>query len=432
MHPLRLNSISVDTKPPSVPKMNYTSKEFNQDLFALVKNEVFLAHCIAQISRKPTELLPTAAIGFDKKNNRFTMWYNPGFMGELSTKHRRGVILHELFHFINHHITTRMPDPKYMKIWNYATDLAINDHIKHLLPEFCLVPGQGPFSDTEKWRHNQTADFYFEIFKERQDEMESLVEEMMEQAKAQEGESGDPGNSFFDNHDEWLTDPADADMSNSSHEIAKQKAKQIMQKAANEASKTSDGWGTISAAMRQKIVRSLQPQISWRSVLRSFVQTSQKASKRNSVMRVNRRKPYVRPGQRQSYVANIAVAVDMSGSVEDELLSKFFAEIDGLAKHVTFTVLPFDTKVIEEHCHVHEKGSRSNYERVFCGGTDFQCVTDYVNEHKQYDALIVLTDLGAPQPGPCRVKRMWLADEQNAASPYFNPKTLNERLLVVK
>jgi len=412
--------------------MHYTSKEFSHDLFALVKDEVFLAHCISHISRKPTDQIPTAAIGFDKDNNRFTMWYNPGFMGDLSAKHRRGVILHELFHFINQHVTTRMPDSKYMKIWNYATDLAINDHIKHLLPEFCLVPGRGPFSDTEKWPHNQTADFYFEIFKEKQDEMEELIEEMMEQAKGQEGEPGDPGNSFFDNHDEWLTDPDSAYASSPAHEVAKQKAKQIIQKAANEAAKVPAGWGMVSADMRQKIIRALQPQISWKSVLRSFVQTSQKASKRNSVMRINRRKPYIRPGKRQNYVANIAVAVDMSGSVGDELLSKFFAEIDGLAKHATFTVLPFDTKVLEEHCHVHEKGSRGNYERVFCGGTDFQCVTDYANEHKEYDALIVLTDLCAPQPGSCRVKRMWLADEQNATAAHFDPRTINERLLIVK
>jgi len=418
--------------------MAYTRKDFNQDIFNLVSGKTFLAHCIMQINRQPTDQIPTAAIGFDKNNNRYTMWYNPQFMSELTGQHRRGVILHELFHFINHHITTRMPDPKYMKIWNYATDLAINDHIKDQLPEFCLVPGRGPFADLSKFPHNQTADFYFEVLKEQQDQFEEALKDFMQEAEnskgGEDGEGGGSGNSFFDDHGEWLTDP-DADQSGTeAQEIAKQKAKQILQKAANEANKkgSSEAWGHVSAEMREKIMASLKPQINWKSVLRQFIQASQKANKRNSVMRINRRKPYVRPGKRQKYVANICVAVDMSGSVDDDLLCKFFAEIDGLAKHATFTVAPFDTKVLEEHTYVQEKGRRGPKERVYCGGTCFQAPTDYVNEHKEFDALIVLTDLEAATPGPSRVRRLWLTNEQHAGSAYFNPATLNERLLVVK
>ena len=411
--------------------MEYTRKEFNKDLFATVKNEVFLAHCVAQIARTPTSAMPTAAIGYHKEKNKFTMWYNPEFMGGLSAKHRRGVILHELFHFINQHITTRMPEPKYMKIWNYATDLAINDHISHLLPEFCLVPGRGPFSDLEKFPHNKTADFYFEILKEQQDELEEKIQEMMEEAESQASEAGEgaSGNSFFDNHDEWLSDPSEA--GGASQEIAEQKARQILQKATNEATKASS-WGSVSAEMRKRIIEALTPQINWKSVLRQFIQSSQKANKRNSVMKINRRKPYMRPGKRQNYIANIAVAVDMSGSVDEKLLASFFAELDGLAKYATFTVAPFDTKVLDEHVYVHEKGKKGPKERVYCGGTDFQCVTQYVNDRKQYDALIILTDLCAPAPGPCRVKRMWLTNEANAERPAFDPRAVNERLLVVK
>ena len=421
--------------------MAYTRRDFDQDIYNLVSGKTFLAHCIAQINRQATESLPTAAIGFDKERNKFTMWYNPQFMSELSSKHRRGVILHELFHFINHHITTRMPERKYMKIWNYATDLAINDHIKDQLPEFCLVPGRGPFADLSKFPHNQTADFYFDILKEEQDELEEQLKQFMQEAEdAQDGQSGEggSGNSFFDDHGEWLTDP-DGDGNegtgnNGSHEIAKQKAKQILQKAVNEANKkgTSEAWGHVSAEMREKIMASLKPQINWKSVLRQFVQASQRANKRNSVMRINRRKPYMRPGKRQNYVANILVAVDMSGSVSDDLLCKFFAEIDGLAKHATFTVAPFDTQVLQEHVYTQEKGRRGPKERVYCGGTCFQAPTSYVNEHKEYDALIVLTDLLAPAPGPSRVRRMWLTNEEHAKNIYFDPATLNERLLVVK
>ena len=69
---------------------------------------------------------------------------------------------------------------------------------------------------------------------------------------------------------------------------------------------------------------------------------------------------------------------------------------------------------------------------MYCGGTDFRAPTEYVNERKEFDALIVLTDLCAPAPGSCRVKRMWLTNEANAERPAFDPKSVNERLLVVK
>ena len=57
----------------------------------------------------------------------------------------------------------------------------------------------------------------------------------------------------------------------------------------------------------------------------------------------------------------------MSGSVSDELLIKFFAEIDGLAKYASFTVLPFDTEVLDKHVYVHEKGKKCEKVRVLCG-----------------------------------------------------------------
>ena len=71
---------------------------------------------------------------------------------------------------------------------------------------------------------------------------------MMEEAESQasEGGEGASGNSFFDNHDEWLSDPSEA--AGGSQEIAEQKAKQILQKATNEATKAAS-WGMVSAEM---------------------------------------------------------------------------------------------------------------------------------------------------------------------------------------
>jgi len=401
------------------------------DLYALLADEPFLARCMLSIERRAEDKIPTAAIGFDQVNSRFAMYYNPEFMEKLSVKHRRGVILHELFHFINEHVTTRFPNPKYGKIWNFATDLAINSHIEDRLPEFCLVPGRGPFEDTDKWVPKQTADFYFDILKKEQDEVEEKIKEWLEEHK-DELENGDgSGNSFMDDHSTW-DELDEGEGSGVTNEIAKLKAKEILREGVKKASQKSNGWGTISQEMKDRIIKGLTPTVDWRSLLRSFVKASQRCNKTKTIMKVNKRKPYQRPGSRQAHVANIAISIDMSGSVSDELLASFFTELDALSKLATFTVIPFDHEVLEEEIYTWEKGSRRDPVRVLCGGTNFDAPTKYVNEQKKFDGHIVLTDLCAPQPESSRSRRMWMTNEENAAHMYINPNDFGERLVIIK
>ena len=69
-----------------------------------------------------------------------TMLWNPRFLAALSTRHVIGVMKHECYHLIFEHTTTRRHDPH--RVWNYATDLAINS----LIPENELPEG---FLDNE-------------------------------------------------------------------------------------------------------------------------------------------------------------------------------------------------------------------------------------------------------------------------------------------
>jgi predicted metal-dependent peptidase len=190
----------------------------------------------------------------------------------------------------------------------------------------------------------------------------------------------------------------------------------MMKKAAEEAS--SRGWGSVSAGVRQTIMERITTKVDWRKVLQSFVKASQKASRRSTVRRINKRFPYIHAGKRAIRVARVAISIDQSGSVSNEMLVAFFSELESLAKYAEFVVVPFDTRVDEDLVFTWKKGEKKQWERVMCGGTCFDAPSKYVNDNS-FDGHIVLTDMCAPKPIPSKCRRMWMTDSYGVTQPYF-------------
>ena len=154
--------------------------------------------------------------------------------------------------------------------------------------------------------------------------------------------------------------------------------KDAIKKAAAEASK-GNNWGSVSSGAKQDILKRLETKVDWKKVLRYFIKTSQRASRSSSVKRINRRYAYIHPGKRVKRQAKIAIAIDQSGSVSDDMLQAFFGELNKLAKLAEFTVVPFDTQVDESKVYVWKKGENKAAERVLRGGTCFDAPTDWAN-----------------------------------------------------
>jgi predicted metal-dependent peptidase len=171
----------------------------------------------------------------------------------------------------------------------------------------------------------------------------------------------------------------------------------------------------------------LTSKVDWRKVLRYFVKTSQRASKRSTPKRLNRRYAYVHPGRKVNRTANIAISIDQSGSVSDSMLAAFYAELNKLADIATFTVVPFDTEVAKDAVFVWKKGQSHPQKRYMYGGTCFNAPTEYVNAGK-FDGHIVLTDMMAPKPKASKCQRMWMTTNEMAERPYF--KT-TERVIAI-
>ena len=401
--------------------------DLNMHTARLLMREPFFAALSRRIDKIATTAIPTAGVRVNPESAQFELMYNPEFMEQLSDTHRQGVLMHEFYHLIFEHVTGRKPADGLKRIDNIAMDLSINCHISSMLPSEAnpgptigkepmraCIPGEGMFKDLPSYK---SYEWYLEALKKMQDEQEK------EEGDGEGGEgSGDPFGDAdsLDDHDGF----GEAD--GTTEEIAKERMKETLKKAAEEAEKARN-WGTVSSSMRQDILDRIQTKIDWRKVLRYFVKTSQRADKRSTPRRLNKRYPRIHPGKRVRRQASIAISIDQSGSVDDQMLAAFFSELNKLAEIAEFTVIPFDTVVAVDKVYTWKKGQSKKTERVLQGGTCFNAPTKYVN-NGNFDGHIILTDLMAPKPVASKCQRMWMTTKQYAARPYFST---NERIIAI-
>jgi len=402
-----------------------TDFDLNLHTLHLLSDEPFWSALSREMTKRADKTIKTAGVRLNSETAQFEMLYDPDFWMSLDVKDgdsdefsrlkRKGdktlLLMHEFYHCIFGHCTSRTPEGGMTKTWNIAQDLAINGELfkgeninkgKGSLYNIGVFPGKKDtiFAD---YPVGLTAEAYYKMLKE--------------DSKYNPEDFDGP----MDNHQNF------GDVDAETQIVAEQRLKKAMSNAAQNA--MGNGWGSISKSMQKEILSLLKSTINWKKVLRYFVKTSQRSSKKGSIMRVNRRHPYVFPGRKASRSANVAIAIDQSGSVSDELLNAFFSELNGLASVANFTVIPFDHKIDETKIFQWKKNQNIKTERVMCGGTNFDAPTDYVNQKGCFDGLIILTDMCAPAPKKCNVQRMWGTDERNAERPYFST---SERVMVIK
>lgn len=384
--------------------------DLNKHAAKLLFSEPFFASISRRIDKKASKEIPTAGVRVNEQHGRYELIYNPEFFEELTEVQRLGVLKHEFYHLIFEHVGGRLPEGGMSKLWNVATDLAINSYIATELPDVALVPGKGKFQDLPT---HQSAEWYYEALKDMDDEDEN--------GDGEGGGAGEEGDDSFDDHSGWQ------EASQQAKEMAKQRMAETIKEAAEEAAKNRS-WGSVGHGTQKDILSRVNKVVDWKKVLRYFVKASQKANKSSSIKRINRRYQYVHPGRKSARTAQIAISIDQSGSVSDDMLEAFFGELSKLAEFAEFTVVPFDTDVAEEQVYVWKKGEKRKHERVRYGGTCFDAPTKWVND-RNFDGHIVLTDMCAPAPIPSKCQRMWMTTPEYAARPYFST---NERVIVVK
>lgn len=392
--------------------MVYRSTEFDHDFLQVFMHQPFLGVISMEITKLADEGAPTAYMGARKsdKDYELTLGYNPDFFRSLTDIERRGVICHELYHLVFQHITRRtVADSRMQKLWNVATDMAINSIIgAQNLPSFCLFPGKRPIKKDpktgkisdggdkdlcdfiEKAPLHQAADFYFEKMKEIIDK----------RPPGGGGDSDDPtgGMSTLDDHDGWGDIPQEVE------EELRERMRDLLEKAIKHADNNSQSWGSIPAEIQEQLRKLISREIDWRAVVKQFVGRCRSVERVSSLRRINKRSPYMLPGARRKTHARFRCFIDQSGSMSDLDIAMLFGELEGLAGETEIEVYHFDTEIDEKSRTTWKKGRPfPKAHRTRCGGTIFQAIADFCNKPGQKgatDGVIILTDGYADVMGP--------------------------------
>lgn len=429
---------------PDFPKrtpeqLRLDAEGFNLDdhLVNLLFNEPFYADIIRSLHKEKTENISTAGVSYT--NEIMKLWWNPLFLAAYNSDQVRGILKHEALHLALEHTTTRRYKPHLA--WNWATDLAINSTLTDAeMPPCGLKPGKAfpPPPDYETWSGDRQAlhaklsalvqslpldlsgEEYFGMLMENEDFKEMMGGGkgpkgggMRDRGEGEEGESGavggggggddgdgDGGYPGMDMHEGW------DELSDEEREYVAGKIRQAVKDAVLKAD-GKNAWGSCPAGMRAEIRKRVNGEIDWRSILRHFVGTTNRADRITSMQRLNRKYPGLQAGTTRDYKPRIHVYMDQSGSVSDWEIQLLFGELSCLSTRVEFTLFYFDTAVDVDNKLAWKRGTVPSLLRTRCGGTDFEAPTRHAALTKP-EGYLILTDGGAPKPASSRIRRGWV------------------------
>lgn len=349
-----------------------------------------------------------------------SLGYNPAYVMSLSQAQLIGLLCHEVLHVANLHPWRR--GQRDHETFNRAADLAINPIVinAHLvLPDGALL---------DKTFAGQSAE---EIYQVIYQPPTPQPEEQPEQPETQKGESEGDGDGESEDEGDGQGDgdgeengsgqssgadiegqqtagqggdagqgqerEVDGGIGEVRDAPADQPASEAkMKQAILEAAHQAERHGSLPAGLDRIIREIKEPALSWKDVLRQFVQMH--ANSDFSWSRPNVRYTaaglYL-PSMRSESMPPIVVAVDTSGSIGEAMLAAFGAEITAIVEDCK----PEETHVIYADAKVHRvdtfaRGEAVELNPVGGGGTDFRPVFDHIQaEQTAPCCLIYLTDL---------------------------------------
>ena len=427
-------------KKDATDSLREAEEELARTGFDLLLKEPFYAHLLGTMPREITLKSKTAGISWN--GNQVVLQVNPGFLlDDLKTRSpietdnlRMGVIKHMLLHVVFRHLF-RQAD-RNEKIYDLAADLVVNQLVAPLpLPDGFLNLDDFPELDLVP---DQTLDHYYEKLIELLRKMEKSGgrtgesgteneqgEGGREQKKDRDwSETGAPksasalagylNNNLADDHGGW------SDGKDQTHDkMARYSVESSILTAKDRTSARE--WGSMPSqilAQFSEIMEERQPKLDWKRALRIFCAATGKTRIRHTVKRVSKRFG-TRPGVKIQRFQRLLIAVDTSGSVEDEMLEEFFTEIHGIWQAgASVTIVECDAEIHRDYEYL-GKRPRTVEGR---GGTEFEPVFEWMQDQRRFDGLLYLTDGYAPEPTtPPSCRMLWVIPEDCAPDAQHLP-----------
>ena len=323
---------------------------------------------------------PTAAT-----NGRDFM-YNKKFVEKLSVKKLEFLFAHEICHAVFDHfgrLGSRIP-----MLANIAQDYAVNqilvdERIGEKITEVKICYDA-------KYRGMAWEEIYDELYeKSEKIPMEDLLKQLGdlldEHIKEEEG-AGSGGDKTKDGKGK----PS----------LTKEEAEQIRDEIKNAMiqSAAAAGAGKTPAGIQRMIKNITEPKMDWRQLVQQEIQSIVRND--YSFQRVNRKSMHsgaILPGMKEATTIDVAISIDMSGSIGDEDATAFLSEIKGIMdqyEDFKINLWCFDTEIYNHKTITHDEAHElEEYEPQGGGGTDFEVNWTFMEENGiQPKKFIMFTD----------------------------------------
>jgi predicted metal-dependent peptidase len=324
------------------------------------------------------EWCPTAAT--DGRN----FYYNSRFIKMLKPKEIEFLFGHEVLHCVYDHFGRRGDrDPQ---LFNIANDFAVNaDLIKHRVGEKITSV---PCLHDPKYDGMSSEEIYDLLYENAEKiDIGALLDKMIDEHLDGEGDDDGSGDGDQEGKGRPKLSPED-----------RQAIKDEIKEAMLAAAATVDGAGNLPAGVKRLIKDLTEPQMNWRELLRMQLESTIKSD--YTWMRASRKGWHmdaIMPGQARDPMIDIAVALDASGSISESMLKDFLSEIQGIMDSFPaykIHVVTFDTDAYNPAQYDSDNlDSICDYEVKGGGGTDFDCVYNYLKENEiEPKRLVMFTD----------------------------------------
>jgi len=366
----------------------------------LILEKPFLGSLVMHLPLKAADPKWCKTTATDAKH----FYYNPAYIGRLTLEQTQFVLAHEAMHCALSHFARRNHRQKHR--WDVACDYAVNmilDDERMHGPENALMnaayrglTAEEIYPVLHEDPPEETQDMH--LFDNESSEQGGDGEAQEQDSGEGEGESsGDSGGSSASAEPEGgesqesgetqnAPPPAPADTGQLDEQWKSRLA------AAAQAARQA---GKLSQSLMRLVDEMLAPQLPWRALLARYMMNA--ARDDYSFQRTSRREAAALLPRLHSQSVKVVVALDTSGSVQQEELQEFLSEIDALKGQVRaeITLHACDDKLDPMgpwHFALWEP-VRLPDEVSGGGGTDFRPLFDWVaREHLSPDLLVYFTD----------------------------------------
>lgn len=403
--------------------MNPILDEIAKTSIQLMLKEPFYGHFFSSVLKDLSDKTDSVALSLSGKqmlklvvNEEYWKTELKGLDDETTKNLRYGAIKHQILHIVFKHIL-RVGEFGNKQLYGIASDLAANQYINsnQLTDEAIRLEDFPDF----KLDRGQSLDYYYKRLAEElnemnssegdgEDENESQNEDDNENASGKSDEEKkqelnqsqqklkdlleNPDHRQLNQHKFW------EEINKLSSAERKMMEMMINESIMNSVQRIKDKQhGLLPAGLQQYIdllMESLKPNVNWRRVLRIFAASSSRTQLKNTIRRPSKRYGTT-PGIKIQRKQKLLIAIDTSGSVQDDELKEFFSELYYIWKQGA------EIFVVECDAEIHNTYFYKGIPPTVVsgrGGTDFNAPIAYANDVYNPDAIVYFTDGYASTP----------------------------------